>query len=705
MNQNNHNRLNNMFAPLQSMNLNLGNPKKCEKHQKPLSFYNKYKPEKDPICFDCLILEAKELNPPNLYLPFTNLEQDFYFQKKSLMQIIEQANDIKKYERHISNFQQLLTRYFSQFISRFIKEKIFSNVNNNKRVYDFLEKSNILSTSSIQEIMTILSKFENEKFILENKCADVFCQINSMQKMFLKNHKKIENGFRDLLLQCFEDKEEANLDSNQKDKENKNDEGYLYKTQSNKKNPDIMNCVNMENEYYSKSNISAPCSSKNEIKFSPHTNINASQDKNINQISPNDKQNKNININSANDSSININMEKERIFDESPQPKYAPSINQKKDSLAFILNESPKKISPEPQKKREDDNLIYRDHKEKINSLIEKDKNKNINQSFYHQNKSNIKKKSKLNRTFHKFNKTKFGQSHKKNLQYKQYNQFVQKKCKICSALYTSLENNLNDDNICQNCRLTIDEVEDRNDRNNKKRNKRDLSYQREPRDFHKYGRQQKNYVPQNKRFLRTSASSSHFWNKSKNNFKKNKIDSSFNSSHFSKNNPKRNSSHNSLNFISRQINNRMNSPKPFRKQKTFREYQNPKFRTNKDMDKKNNISKDNFGLNKYNEKNLNDDFEVELNSVEESKNNESEEESEERKEKSFEKSSNNYFRDNFEEDKSDNDNDKDNNNNFDDFDNDDNKNDMDDENEEIKENDNSLGDGDNDNNDMDVDF
>ena len=218
--------------------------------------------------------------------------------------------------------------------------------------------------------------------------------------MFLKNHKKIENGFRDLLLQCFEDKEEANLDSNQKDKENKNDEGYLYKTQSNKKNPDIMNCVNMENEYYSKSNISAPCSSKNEIKFSPHTNINASQDKNINQISPSDKQNKNININSDNDSSININMEKERIFDESPQPKYAPSINQKKDSLPFILNESPKKISPEPQKKREDDNLIYRDHKEKINSLIEKDKNKNINQSFYHQNKSNKKKKIQIESHF-----------------------------------------------------------------------------------------------------------------------------------------------------------------------------------------------------------------------------------------------------------------------------------------------------------------
>ena len=77
------------------------------------SFYNKYKPEKEPVCIDCLTEEAKELNPPNLFLPYSNLEQDYYFQKKSLLQIIDQANNIKKYEKHIINFQQLMIRYFS----------------------------------------------------------------------------------------------------------------------------------------------------------------------------------------------------------------------------------------------------------------------------------------------------------------------------------------------------------------------------------------------------------------------------------------------------------------------------------------------------------------------------------------------------------------------------------------------------------------
>ena len=106
-----------MFIPMNPMNMNIGTLKLCEKHKKPLSFYNKYKPEKEPVCIDCLIEEAKELNPPNLFLPYSNLEQDYFFQKKSLLQIIDQANNIKKYEKHIINFQQLMIRYFSQDIT------------------------------------------------------------------------------------------------------------------------------------------------------------------------------------------------------------------------------------------------------------------------------------------------------------------------------------------------------------------------------------------------------------------------------------------------------------------------------------------------------------------------------------------------------------------------------------------------------------
>ena len=54
MTQNNKNFISTMYAPMQTLNLNLGTPKNCEKHQKPLCYYNKYKPEKDPICIDCL---------------------------------------------------------------------------------------------------------------------------------------------------------------------------------------------------------------------------------------------------------------------------------------------------------------------------------------------------------------------------------------------------------------------------------------------------------------------------------------------------------------------------------------------------------------------------------------------------------------------------------------------------------------------------
>lgn len=722
MTQSNPNSLNTMFSQIQPMNLNLSKPKICEKHQKPVSFYNKYKPEKDPVCFDCLAEEAKELNPPNLYLPYNNLEQDYYFQKSSLLQIIEQANNIKKYERHISNFQQLLTRYFSQFIAKFIKDKIYSNVNKNLKVYEFLEKSNIQTTSSSQEIMTILSKFENQKFILENKCADVFCQINKLQKIFLKNHKRMEEGFKNLLSQCFEESDGYNMDSNEKVKENRNDT-YLYKTQSNKKNPDIMNCVNIENDYYSQSNISAPCknNANDFMTSSPQINMKSPKNENINKYSSNDKINKNIiNTNSINPTNININMEKARIFEESPINKCEPNdINQNpkkelspnscsKSNLPISPKIKNQNESPELQKKRENDNLIYRDHKEKINNLIEKDKNKKANQSFYQPKKSKINKKSKLNSSFRKtFNNNhshKYGA--KKNVQYRKYNNFIQEKCNICGASFTVLENNSREDNICLNCRNTIDENEGRS--NNKRfRNKRDLGYKRENSDF-KYSHHPTNFVPQKKRFIHSS-SSSNFWNKGKINFINPKKDSSFNNSyHYSqKNLPHK--PYNSSNFISRQINNnnRMNSPKPFRNTKNYGFNPNPKFRNNKDYHHdKGKSSKDNFGIKKYNEKNLNDDFEVELNSVEESKNNESETESEEIKEKSFSKTTrnNDFFKNNFEEDKSDNFND--NENNFNDFD-DNNKNDMNDMddanyNEEIKENDNSQDD---DNAELDVDF
>ena len=683
--QNNQNFVSALYVPVQPQNLNLGNPKTCEKHKKPLFYYNKYKPDKDPICLDCLTEEAKDLNPPNLFLPYTNLEQDYYFQKKSLIQIIEQANNIKKYEKHIFNFQQLLIRYFSQFIIRFIKEKIFLSVNQNQKGIDFLEKVNLFPTNSGKDIMNVLNKFENEKFILENRCADVFCQINKLQQTFLKNHQKIESNFKELLIECFEDKGEFNLDSNEKVNSNQNG-FYFCKTQSNKKNPNLMNCVNVQNEYYSNSNTSAPCNSINinsDSKKNYMSGVKSPKIDNLKQFTPIEKNEININEIRNTSSNININMEKERIFEDSPKPK----IEQKTEKNEIVINSNAKSnsshkknhanMNEEIPNKKEEDNLIYRSHKEKINSLIEKDKNKKLNQSFYQPKKSNMKRRSKLNRSFQKFNH-RFG--HKKKLEYKQYNQFSQKNCRQCGASYPSLENSGNDDNLCRNCRPFNDD----NEKPNRIMNKRDSSFIRDN-DFHKYSYRPKNFISQKKRF--GSNSSSRFWNKGKSNFMKSKKDLSFNSHHFV---PK-SLHHSNSNFISRQ-NNRMNSPKPFRRPKKFGLNPNQKFKPNGD--------KDNYDIKKYNEKNLNDDFEVELNSVEESKNGESEEESEEKKEKSFSKTTNNFFKKHSDEEKS-----NENDNNFDDFDNDDDKNDMGEENGEIKEDENNNEDEDNGEDDLEVDF
>ena len=682
MTQNNKNFISTMYAPMQTLNLNLGTPKNCEKHQKPLCYYNKYKPEKDPICIDCLSEEAKDLNPPNIYLPFSNIEQDYFFQKNSLMQILEQSSNIKKYEKHIYNFQQLLIRYFSQFITRFIKEKIFNTLSKNQKGLEFLEKFNLLSSCSSQDVMNVLNKFENEKFIVENKCADVFCQINKLQQIFLKNHQKIENNFKELLYECFEEKVDCNFDSNEKSNVKQN-AFYYYKTQSNKKNPNLMNCVNIQNGHLSNSNTSAP-SNFNKINKESFPNstsgIKSPEVNNINHSSPKEKLDQNINEVQTAPPRININMEKERIFEESPRPK---NEQRKEEKSEIIQNSNLKEVSSpkiiedqEMLKKKEEDSVVYRSHKEKINSLIEKDKNKKMNQSFYQPKRSNMKKKSKLNKSFHKFGR-KFHPP--KKFEYRQYNQFIQKTCEQCGASFPALENSGKDDNFCQNCRPNYN---DDNEKPNRIIRKRDSSFKRD-----NYGFRPKNYISQKKKF--GPPSSTHYWNKGKSNFIKPKKDLSFNSHHFG---PKT-LHHSNSNFISRHTN-RMSSPKSFGRPKKFGS-NNPIMKFNSSG------NKENYEIKKYNEKNLNDDFEVELNSVEESKNNESEEESEEKKEKSFNETPKNFFRNKSEDDKS-----NENENNFDYFDNDDNKNNNEEDDfEEIKEDANNKDEENNEDDDFDVDF
>ena len=59
-----------IFVPVQQMNVNNSPLSVCQEHKKPLSYYNKCKPDNEPICLDCLLQEIKEGKDSNLFLPF-----------------------------------------------------------------------------------------------------------------------------------------------------------------------------------------------------------------------------------------------------------------------------------------------------------------------------------------------------------------------------------------------------------------------------------------------------------------------------------------------------------------------------------------------------------------------------------------------------------------------------------------------------------
>ena len=237
-----------IFVPVQPLNLNVNPQSICKKHQKPLSYYNKYKPNNEPICIECLLELPKNENESNLYIPISNLEQEYYYQKNAFFQIIEQANHMKKYDSHITNFKNLLIRYFSQFIGKFLNEIIFDNLH--QKIVEFCEKNS--SCLNINDILNLLYKVENEKFILENKSADVFCQLNKIQKTLINNHSKLERAFKDLLYTFFDNPKNVTPIQKENSKEK-----IISKSQSNKKSYPDPNISAIKNPIIKSSDILA----------------------------------------------------------------------------------------------------------------------------------------------------------------------------------------------------------------------------------------------------------------------------------------------------------------------------------------------------------------------------------------------------------------------------------------------------------------
>lgn len=600
-----------IFVPVQPLNFNINPPSFCQEHQKPLSYYNKNKPDNDPICLDCLIKEAKEGKDINLYLPFSNLEQEYYYQKNAFFQIIEQANNMKKYDAHITNFQRLLTNYFGQFIAKFLKEKIFGNSSNSSnsnltpKNVDFYDKNNTCLNS--KEIMNILNKVENEKYILDNKCADVFSQINQLQRILLINHDKLEKSFKDLLYGFFDIK---NDQSTEKDN--------LKEIHTNKRNASIPSNSSQKSQDF-------PVSTRYQSKTTPI-------DDNINEFSPIGDLKGHFSDKFLT-TSINLNMEKEKIFEENIEfeldeekksvnshndinssfqekkfPELFPEKAQEKiSSNTKVENElewRKKKCDEEPfgwRRKSDDDDDICREHKDKINKLIEQDKNKksSSNQSFF-QPKKNFNKKCNLNKSFQKYNPAKFCFS--KKIDYKQYNQFMQKTCKKCGSSFVTTK----DDETCQNCKYISDDEEKL-----KRKGHRDFSNKNGKFRFFP-----KNFCGSKKQYLQGRAGNKKFFSR--------KNETSFNRQFGNKTLIHSNSNFLSLNHLGN--NNRMNSPKGCDEHKKFNI--NGRYnKLNKGKEKhEQNHGKNNFEKKKYQQKKNSDDFEVDLETDNENKSNDNDE-------------------------------------------------------------------------------
>ena len=592
-----------IFVPVQPLNFNINPPSFCQEHQKPLSYYNKNKPDKDPICLDCLINEAKEGKDINLYLPFSNLEQEYYYQKNAFFQIIEQANNMKKYDAHIMNFQRLLTNFFGQFIAKFLKEKIFgnsSNSNSTQKKVDFCEKNNACLNS--KEIMNILNKVENEKYILENKCADVFSQINQLQRILLKNHDELEQSFKRLLYGFFDNNKNglsAGKDNSKEIQPNKRN--ISVPSNSSQKGQDFLTSTKYQSKTPKEDNIS---------QFSPIDDI---------KINFSDK---------GLTSNINLNMEKEKIFEENiefepdeekkstnshneinncfPENKFPKLFQEKAQETTSSINKvehelewRKKKSDEEPfcwrRKSDDDDDDICREHKDKINKLIEQDKNKksSLNQSFFQPKKNFNNKKCNLNKSFQKYNPAKFCFS--KKIDYKQYNQFMQKTCNTCGSSFVTTK----DDDICQNCKYISDDEEKL-----KKRGHRQYSNKNEKFRFFP-----KNFGGSKKTHMQCRGGNKKFFSK--------KNETSFNRQFGNKTLIHSNSNFLGLNHHG---NNRMNSPKGF----TINGRYNKMNKGKEKHDQK--LGKNSVAQKNYQQKKKKDDFEVDLESANESKSNDNKE-------------------------------------------------------------------------------
>lgn len=181
----------------------------CDKHNKPLTFYNISNPWKIPLCIDCLLDKTKReeesskgRSTPSLmnhYIPCENLKNEF---NSAITTFQTTQSKVKSNMIKYENYFKLLQETFMKFMNKKINEyfqKIFTKMKE-------MQKSsplNLYSVMSPQAMLSFITSNEVSLKELQEKKIKIFDTICQLQNKLLSSNCKLTESINILLDKFF----------------------------------------------------------------------------------------------------------------------------------------------------------------------------------------------------------------------------------------------------------------------------------------------------------------------------------------------------------------------------------------------------------------------------------------------------------------------------------------------------------------------
>lgn len=189
-------------------NVNIKEPYVCEKHCKPLTFYNVTYPWKKPLCIDCLGEETKKeeelllknsvIPVINRYIPSSQLIDQFFLTIKSMEEIQPKLIDSNSsYEKYLFQLEETLMKFMNKVVKNYfskVLKKLRIMENKIIKPYPALTPLDILNFINTQE------KYIEE---LKNKKTQNYSIINKMQTKLIEYHSFLEEQLQSLFNSFF----------------------------------------------------------------------------------------------------------------------------------------------------------------------------------------------------------------------------------------------------------------------------------------------------------------------------------------------------------------------------------------------------------------------------------------------------------------------------------------------------------------------